>query len=247
MASAVLLPKGLQYDRRWMLLNEQGEFMTQRAYPSMALFQPSIDGGVMTIARKDSPASTHFDIEEPTPGSTFTARIWNDEVDVAEVNESVSRWFSEQMGIQCRLVRFPENNPRPVDKRHKINDDHVSLADAYPFLIIGQASLDDLNARLEVPVPMNRFRPNFVFGGGAPFEEDNWGEFSIGEARFVGVKLCERCTMPTVDQNTGQKGAEPLATLSTFRKKDNKVLFGQNIIALGSGGQVAEGDHIELR
>lgn len=234
--------KGLLHDRRWMLITHDNEFMTQRAYPQMALLQPDIANGEMTVNRKGHPAiQTKFQIDLPPSGRKMQAKIWNDEVEVMEVDTTLSEWFSQQLSVLCKLVAFPENHQRPVDPNYKVNDEHVSLADAFPFLIIGQSSLDDLNARLDQPVPMDRFRPNFVFTGGDPFEEDGWKNFSIGNVNFVGVKLCARCPIPTINQETGVRGAEPLATLSKFRKFNNKVLFGQNLVAIDHG-EVKVGD-----
>ena len=141
---------------------------------------------------------------------------------------------------------FRKKIPGRVDPRYEVNHEQVSLADAYPFLIIGQSSLDDLNSRLTESLPMNRFRPNFVFTGGEPFEEDTWRNFSIGSTRFVGVKMCARCPLPTVNQDTAERGAEPLKTLSTYRKRDNKVYFGQNLVALDHNS-VSVGDTITIQ
>ena len=139
----------------------------------------------------------------------------------------------------------PEENPRPVDPAYNLNDDHVSLADGYPFLIIGQNSLDMLNEKLAAPVPMNRFRPNFVFTGGTPHVEDSWRNLLIGEIPFAGVKPCERCVLTTVNQETGEKGDEPLRTLSSYRNNGKSILFGQNLIALRNG-IVRVGDSISI-
>jgi hypothetical protein len=111
----------------------------------------------------------------------------------------------------------------------------VSFADAYPFLIIGQSSLDDLNERLDKPIPMNRFRTNFVFTGGKPYEEDNWKDFKVGTAEFKAVKPCARCVITTTDQTTAQRAVEPLKTLSEYRRINNKVMFGMNLICNKSG------------
>jgi len=138
---------------------------------------------------------------------------------------------------------MPATTRRFVDTDYAKNDETVSFADAYPFLIIGQSSLDDLNSRLDTPILMNRFRPNFVFIGGDPFCEDNFEAFSIGQVRFKGVKLCARCVLTTVEQETAIKGAEPLKTLSTYRVKRNKVMFGQNLFAFDTG-TVKVGDKI---
>jgi uncharacterized protein YcbX len=206
-------------------------------------------GGGLIITYKDPSAFQHpsivFDANAPALGKLIHATIWNDAVDTVEVDPRISEWFSAHLNFNCRLVSFPEINPRAVDPLYKVNDEHVSLADAYPFLIIGQSSLDDVNTRLDHKLPMNRFRPNFVFTGGAPYEEDSWRNFSIGNNRFVGVKPCARCALTTVNQDTAEKGIEPLATLSTYRKKESKVLFGQNLVAIDNL-TVSEGDVITL-
>lgn len=179
-------------------------------------------------------------------GETIHATVWNDEVKVVALDANYSEWFSKHIGISCKLVAFPEENPRPVDPDFAINStDETSLSDGYPVLVIGQSSLDDLNARLPEPVGMDRFRPNIVFTGGLPYEEDMWGRFRIGEVAMAGVKPCARCVMTTIDQQTGVAGKEPLATLSQYRRLGNKVLFGQNVIPL-KNGIIHVGDQIIL-
>jgi len=248
--SAKILPKGLQYDRRWMLVDNQGTFMTQRIFPKMALFKLSLNGELITITfvddwRNPQHSSVILNSSIPPVGEVIHATIWNDRVETIEVDPRISKWFSTYLGLPCRLVSFPEKNPRAVDPQYKVKDEHVSLADAYPFLMIGQSSLDDLNYRLAHKIPMNRFRPNFVFTGGSPYEEDNWREFSIGNNRFVAVKPCARCNLTTINQDTAEKSAEPLLTLSTYRKKDHKTLFGQNLVALDHN-VVTVGDRIHI-
>jgi len=228
--SAEVMEKGLQYDRRLMLVDETGTAMTQRVFPKMALFKSSIDKGLLTITHHQH--SMKLDLKNPPLSIPTTVNIWDDTVSAFDLEGSYNQWFSDLLESPCRLVYFPEENSRPVDPRYEVNHEQVSLADAYPFLIIGQSSLDDLNSRLSESVPMNRFRPNFVFTGGEPFEEDSWRNFSIGSTRFVGVKLCGRCPLPTVNQDTAERGQEPLRTLSTYRKRENKVYFGQNLVAL---------------
>jgi uncharacterized protein len=245
--TAKVHPKGLQYDRRWMLADENGTFMTQRVNPVMALFKLSMEGDDLCITFQkpgaDSSPTIKFNMNTPVSGETISATIWDDQVDAIEVDPELSRWFSQHLNTKCKLLSFPETNPRPVDSQYKVNDEHVSLADAYPFLIIGQSSLDDLNSRMQIPLPMNRFRPNFVFSGGEPFEEDAWKDFQIGKNRFIGVKPCARCVLTTVNQDTAEKGIEPLVTLSTYRKQGNKILFGQNLVAVDHL-EVNEGDKI---
>lgn len=246
LTSAKVMEKGLVYDRRWMLVDEEGAFMTQRVYPQMALFKVSITDDQLTVTRKESTNDTptiSFNVNLSPSGEVIHSRVWDDGVEVIELSAEISRWFTNHLGMRCKLVSFPETHSRPVDPRYSVNGEEVSLADAYPFLIIGQNSLDDLNARLRHPVPINRFRPNFVFTGGEPFEEDTWREFTIGKNRFVGVKPCSRCVLTTVNQDTAEKGIEPLLTLSTYRKRENKIYFGQNAVALDHG-EVAVGDKI---
>jgi uncharacterized protein len=238
--SAKVMEKGLLHDRRWMLIDENGIFMTQRVHPEMALFKVGIKNGQLTITKRDASLqpSLTFDVDASPVGQAFQSRVWDDDVMVAELDYEVSKWFTLHMGFRCRLVCFPEKNFRTVDPRFAVNNENVSLADAYPYTIIGQSSLDELNSRLDEALPINRFRPNFVFRGGEPFEEDQWRNILIGSTRFVGVKNCSRCVLTTVDQQTATKGIEPLATLSTYRKRDNKIYFGQNLVAL---------DHQEVR
>jgi len=239
--SAKLLPKGLEHDRRWMLIDRENKFMTQRVYPGMALFKLSFDSINFTIRY----SGEMIDLPFQCGTEIIPAQVWDDTVEVCEVSKFHSTWFSERLGMACRLVSFPENNSRLINPNYATHGEQVSLADGYPLLVIGQSSLDDLNRRMQVPLPMNRFRPNIVFTGGEPYEEDKWRNFKIGNCRFTGVKPCSRCVLTTVDQDTGVSGIEPLATLAIYRKVENKVYFGQNLIPV-SLGEIAEGDNIIL-
>lgn len=246
--SARVLEKGLQYDRRWMLIDRDNDFMTQRIYPQMALFKLEIQsrwpwGSKFKITHGNE--SISLSRNHAVTGKPIHAIVWNDTVEVYEVSRAYSLWFSKRLGIECKLVSFPETNTRPVDQNYQINHEQVSLADAYPLLVIGEESLADLNRRLAEPVPMDRFRPNLVVSGSRAYEEDVWKKFSVGKNKFAAVKPCARCVLTTVNQDTGEKGTEPLATLSQYRKKDNKVLFGQNLIAIDHG-KIYEGDEIVL-
>jgi uncharacterized protein YcbX len=242
LTSAKVLPKGLQYDRRWMLVDEHGAFMTQRVHSQMALLKTKISETHLMVSHKDKFIELSL---LPAYQENRQVKIWDDTVTAFEVDVEVSKWFSERLDSPCKLVYFPEQNARPVDPLYKVNNEHVSLADAYPFLIIGESSLADLNDRLSQPVPMNRFRPNFVFTGGVAFEEDTWRNFSIGNNRFVGVKKCARCVVPTVDQETAARGVEPLKTLASYRTQKNKVYFGQNLVAVDHH-EIKVGDRIKI-
>ncbi len=244
LSASEVFEKGLEHDRRWMLVDENGKFLTQRLHPEMALFKVTMDKGQFTIHYKGD--SLTMIPNAPLTADLLNVQIWDDNLSAVEVSKGHSDWFSQRLGLSCKLVSFPEENTRPVDPRYNVNDEQVSLADGYPFLIIGQSSLDDLNARLDNPVTINRFRPNFVFTGGEPYEEDTWRDFKIGEVNFVGVKPCARCILTTIDPVTGEKGQEPLRTLSGYRRRDNKIYFGQNLVATDHT-QVNTGDIISLK
>lgn len=237
-----VMEKGLEYDRRLMLVDESGKFMTQRTTPEMALFKLSMVDGFIIVQYKINPDSLRvpFGSYQPTP---TRVSIWDDSVEANEVSPESSKWFSDKLNRKCKLVFFPEGNKRPVDSNYASGNEQVSLADGYPYLIIGQATLEELNSRLKEPIPINRFRPNFVFTGSKAYEEDSWKNFSIGTNRFTGVKNCSRCVLITVDQETGKKGVEPLQTLSTYRKRGSNVYLGQNLLAVDHE-QVAVGDVI---
>jgi uncharacterized protein YcbX len=211
----------------------------------MALFKLSIDKEKITVKHLDNHLT--LSLENHSLSHPLQVNIWDDTVSAYEVTALASQWFSDLLGVKCKLVYFPEENTRPVNPKYKINDEQVSLADAYPFLIIGQSTLEDLNERLANPLLINRFRPNFVFTGGKPYEEDGWRNFAIGSVRFVGVKLCDRCVVTTVNQDTAEKGIEPLKTLATYRKRDNKIYFGQNLVTLDPHQSVSVGDIISLQ
>src|SRR5690606_15892351 len=235
---ASLLPKGLEHDRRWMLVDESGTALTQRTQPRMALFKTALHRDHLEIRFDKDVLMVPFEI----PGrDEDRAMVWSDEVVVIPMGTTYDRWFSDRLGIACRLMAFPEDNPRPVESGYVDDEVHVRLQDAFPFLVIGQSTLDDLNKRLDTPVPMNRFRPNLVFTGGAPYEEDNWKEVSIGGLTFTGARPCVRCNLPGVNQDTGILEKEPLRTLATYRKTGNKVLFGMNLIGPAQG-QLRVGD-----
>jgi uncharacterized protein len=243
--TAKVLEKGLAYDRRWMLVDERGKFLTQRNFAELALFKLSIDNVQLTIEYAKLGLTHSIDLHPLQQTTVQEVVIWDDTVKAFEVSVETSEWFSTILGMICRLVYFPEENKRTVDINFAANQENVSLADGYPFLIIGEASLNDLNNRMEVALPMNRFRPNFVFSGGTAFEEDTWKHFSIGSNKFLGVKPCARCVVTTINQETIEKGDEPLRTLATYRKRNNKIYFGQNVLAIDHTF-ISEGDVITV-
>ena len=242
--SAEVEERGLKYDRRWVLVDESNTFFTQRDFPEMALIKVFIQDDDLKLQHKKRNIDQlivplHFNHSKKDK-----VVIWNDTVVGEFYDHQIDDWFSEILGVKCHLVKMPESTQRFVDQTYAENK-IVSFADAYPFLIIGQSSLDDLNSRMEKPLPMNRFRTNFVFTGGNSFNEDTWKKFKIGDVIFEAVKPCARCVITTTDQDTAERFKEPLLTLSKFRNFNNKVLFGMNLVC-HSIGSVSVGDKIEF-
>lgn len=239
--TAKLEERGLQHDRRWMLVDESGMFLSQRTHPQMALLQVQLKKDALLVTHKNNP-DLHIEIPmKPETEKVTPVTIWEDTVEGQVVSEAVNEWFSEFMAMPCKLVKMPASTQRKLKAKYAVNGESVSYADGMPYLIIGQESLNDLNARLEKPVPMDRFRPNLVFSGGTAFIEDEWKKVKIGEATFKITKPCARCVMTTVDQDTAQKNKEPLKTLASYRTVDNNVMFGQNMLVL-TGNSIKIGD-----
>lgn len=235
---------GLKYDRQWMLVDRNGKFLSQRSLPQMALFQVALENDTLHVVHdKHSDKGIQVPLSADV-GKLTQVSIWEDEFPALAVDPVADEWFSDLLRFPCRLVKMSPHHKRWIKKKYQINREHVGFADSMPFLLIGQSSLDDLNNRLETPVPMSRFRPNIVFSGGSPFIEDTWNHFSIATAPFKITKPCARCIITTVDQKSGEKGKEPLSTLARYRKQGKKVLFGQNGIVLREC-RISVGDRLQ--
>ena len=238
--------RGLQFDRRWMLVDEKNQFLSQREFPKMAAVGVKLNADSLTVSNNSENLQIPFEAES---NQTASAKIWSSRVKSKVYENEINDWFSEVLRTKCRLVLMPEESKRRVSPFYAVRkfEDTVSFADGYPFLLIGENSLNDLNSKLEMPLPMNRFRPNLVISGSEPFAEDNWKKIKIGETIFHVVKPCARCVMTTINQISGEKdGKEPLKTLAKYRTKRGKVLFGQNLIAENAGAVLKIGDKIEL-
>lgn len=246
MQKAKIEERGLQYDRRWMLIDDEGVFITQRKYSELSQLQVNIADGELTVSHKTAPEQKiSFDLDAQI-GENIEVTIWDDVSNGVEVSNEVSDWFSNFMQFKVRLVKMPAIENRFVDPKYALNAETVSFADGYPCLIIGQSSLNGLNEKLTEPILMDRFRPNFVFTGGEAHIEDNFGVFSLGDVAFTAVKPCARCVLITIDQQTGIKGQEPLRTLATYRTWNKKIMFGQNLIHQGFG-EVSVGDELKIK
>ena len=224
---------GLRYDRRWMVVDPRGRFITQRTHPRLALVRPAIDGDTLRVTAPRMPA---LELPlQPAPAVTTTVVVWDDACEAVWTGERAAAWFSEALGTPCNLVHMPVDTLRPGDPAFAPPGVRLSFADAFPFLLISEESLADLNTRLPAPLPMNRFRPNLVIRGDGPYVEDSLTGFRLGDIEFRAVKPCGRCAVTTTDQETTERGVEPLRTLATYRKEGSEVMFGQNVVHLGTG------------
>lgn len=234
--------RGIRHDRRWMLVDDDGVFLSQRELPRLALVRVGIEAGGLFV---DAPGMPALNVPFEPQGEPMLARVWDDPVETLGVGRDADRWFSRFLGVPCRLVCMPALSERRVDPNYGQQNDRVGLADGFPFLLISEASLADLNGRLDEPLRMNRFRPNLVVRGCAPFTEDGWRRIRVGAITFRIVKPCARCVITTVDQANAGVGKEPLRTLARYRKVGSKVLFGQNLIHDGTG-VLRVGDAVEV-
>lgn len=228
--SADTSPFGLQYDRRWMLVDANGVMLTQRQHPRMCLIQPMLDNCQLTL---DAPGMDQLHVTQGTV--EIAVSVWEDQCDAVDCGDQAAEWLSEFMGLPTRLVYFAEDEIRQVDLNYAQPGDITAFSDGFPYLLISQASLDALNSRLQVPVEMRRFRPNLVIEGCEAFAEDHWQSLVIGDVTFRRVKPCSRCVIPSIDPTTAEKNPEVVKALASFRRIDKRVLFGQNLTASGQG------------
>ena len=219
-------------DRRWMLVDEQGVALTQRDRSHMALIKAGLLANGLGLRLDDDL------IEVAIPDGQAEKRrvqVWGDEIDAVDSGDAAALWLSEKLDVNCRLVYMPDDSVRTVDQNYASAGETVGFADAFPLLLISQASLDDLNSRMESPVPMNRFRPNLVVSGCEPFAEDGWKRIAVGEMEFDVAKPCDRCVVPSIDQSTAETDKNINRVLASFRRRDGKIYFGQNLLYRGTG------------
>lgn len=224
---------GFRGDRRWMVVDAEGGFLTQRTVPRLATIGVRLaDDRLVLSATGRQPVAVGVVPDGAVPE---TVSVWRHTVGALPVSEAADAWLSDHLGLEARLVWMPPTTVRPAKRDPAGIGPRISFADAYPFLVVSRESLDALNERLDEPLPMNRFRPNVVIAGAGAFAEDGWSRFRIGTVEFDAGSPCARCATTTVDQATGEKGKEPLRTLATFRRHENEVMFGQNAIHRGPG------------
>jgi uncharacterized protein len=230
--SAQAQEMGFENDRRWMLIDEENQFITQRKHPVLSQFYPNIKKNKIEILFKNS---THEFFLEENLNEFIVSNVWDDESKVLEVNKDTSKWFSDALGFNCKLVKIANQGARKHNSTKLEVTLNVSLADGYPYLIIGSKSLNFLNEKLEEKIKILRFRPNIVISTEIPHEEDVFDVFQIGEVKFKNAKPCGRCIMINNDPENGKVYKEPLNTLSTYRKVEHSVLFGTNCFVLNEG------------
>ena len=245
--------RGLAGDRRWMVVDPKGRCLTGRDHPRLVLVRAHLgDEGL----RLEAPGTTPVTVARAARGAgpegegaeLGRVTIWGEDCQGVDAGDEAADWFSGLLETPVRLVEMTEDCLRPPDPGVARPGDLVSFADCFPVLLIGRASLDELNRRLGSPTSMRRFRPNLVVEGARPFAEDHWWRLRIGEVEFEGAENCERCTFPTIDPDTGTKDPrrEPMRTLATFRRRpEGGVFLGQNLIPR-TLGTIRVGDEVEI-
>ncbi len=223
--------RGFVYDRHWMLVDDSGLFMSQRRSVLMALISVSMTNDELRFTYEGCEPlclSTRQHTSE-----TMKVTVWEDTIDAMLVSQQADDWFSNILGMPVHLVCMSDAVTRVVDQDYATATDQTGFSDGFAFLLLGQASIDDLNHRINDEsnlMDVRRFRPNLVVTGCRPYEEDDWQKVRIGEINFRVVKPCSRCVITTINPDTAEKTPEPLKTLNNYRKKGNKVFFGQNLV-----------------
>lgn len=235
---------GLQFDRKWMIVDSAGRFLSQRNLPRMALVKTRIQESDLILSAASKP-DLRIGLTD-TGSELISCTIWNDQCSARSVSVEADAWLSEFLQQPCRLVYQPDEQIRAVDPRFANAGDRTAFSDGFPFLVVSENSLAALNQAMSLNLPMQRFRPNLVVSGCAAYAEDSWREIRIGSIEFRLPKPCSRCAVPTIDPETAEIGKEPLATLNRLRKWQNKVYFGQNALH-DQVGRLAVGDQITVK
>jgi len=241
--SSIVESFGLKNDRRWMVVDEDGVMLTQRKVAKMCLIQPKLMVDALILK---SLSMENIFIALPLLNKKMKVKVWNDTCHAFDAGDEAAKWLSHVLDKNCRLVYFPGDEFRQVDLNYANKGEKTAFSDSFPLLLISQESLDDLNGRLSCdPISMNRFRPNIVVKGADAFAEDSWKIIRIADITFRLVKPCSRCAIPSINIETAEREEEPLKTLVSYRKRDSKIYFGQNVIA-NSTGKIDVGMTVEV-
>jgi len=235
---------GLADDRRMMVITPEGEFLTQREHAKLALITPTLKNDTVILSAPNFD-SVQFTIQKT--GTTTLVNIWRSKgVNAIDQGDESAQWLSGWLGASVRLAHIDPKFKRKLNPDYAVSvEDHTGFADGYPILIISEASLQDLNSRLDSVLPMNRFRPNIVVKGCEAFAEDTWKRIKIGRVEMALVKPCPRCVVTTIDKETLERNKEPLKTLSAYRNQEGGAMFGMNVIPLNEG-QIKVGMEVEI-
>jgi uncharacterized protein YcbX len=233
---------GPAWDRRWMLVDDSGLFITQREENRLCLVGVALEQGQLCLSAPDYPPVS---VPVSVGGQLCEVEVWEDRVEAVDCGDEAARWCADFLRRDCRLVYMPDSYHRQVDTDYGRVGDAVSFADGFPLLLISQASLEDLNQRLSTPVSMARFRPNIVVSGCEAFAEDQWAAVKIGDLNFDLVKPCSRCVIPSINPDTAEKNPEVVRQLASYRRKGGKVYFGQNLIHRNQG-VISVGDSLTV-
>jgi uncharacterized protein YcbX len=252
--SARVAVTGFEHDRQWLITRPDGRFMTQREEPRLALIETALVDRQSTAdaaLRLRVPGGAELNVDPDAPGREVEVTIWQDRCAAIDAGDDAAEFLAGYLGSPVRLVRFDLRRKRPSNPQWTPGVEALNqFSDGFPWLLISEASLEDLNSRLERKLPMNRFRPNIVISGLPPFGEDSAHEFTAGAVRFRRAKGCTRCIVTTTDQAMGTRdGDEPLRTLAKFRfdQKLKGVVFGQNLILIeGLGAQLRVGQEMTV-
>lgn len=236
--SAEVGVRGIEHDREWMIVDSTGQFLSQRKLPEMALITTTLSDDRLALTFGVDRVQVPF---EPTAGREIEVTVWGIPCRAIDEGHDAAEKLSLFLGLDCRLVRMTHGNVRTIAGGHE----QLAFADAYPFLVTSEASLRDLNKRLDEPLPMDRFRPNIVATGCEPYAEDAWKLIRINSVALRGETQCARCVTTATDQKSGERGVEPLATLAEYRRTDEGVVFGRNFSHLDTG-TISVGDTIQI-
>lgn len=235
-----LSERGPELDRHWMVVNSSGKFLTQRQIPKLCLVETKVQAGQLVLSAPDMASLT-----VGRSNNRVRTKVWKDQLLASDCGDQVARWMSRFLGKDCRLVEMPESTKRLVDTDYAKHGETVSFADGFPLLVLSQASLDDFGEKLGQPIDAERFRPNIVVQGCAPYAEDSWQEIEIEGIRLSLVKPCSRCIIPSIDQATGAKEMQVNQALLKYRRRDGKTYFGQNALHR-SVGSIAVGANVKV-
>jgi len=215
-------------DRRFLLVDEQGGFITQRQQPQMARIRPVLEE---TVLRVDVDGQATLRVPLAEQGALRkTVTVWNDSLPAEDCGDDAAAWFSSALGIDCRLVRLPADSQRQVDLRYAELGQWVSFADGFPVLVTTESSLGALSERVGRDIQMERFRPNVVVNGSAVFAERRWRMLKHKDGQLAICKPCQRCVIPTRSMDTLEREADVLDALKELCRIDGKILFGQNAL-----------------